>query len=324
MDTDALKDEARAALAAASGAKALASWHAAWLGRSGGKVTALLRTLGEKTLEEKQSYGPRIQALKAELEEAYGTAERKMGADAANAHVDMTVPGIAPQSGHLHPLTLVENEVRRIFSAMNFGIVEGPELETEKYNFDALNFPKHHPARDMQDTLWVSSAKGLLMRTHTSPVQARYMERHLPPVRIVVPGRVFRNEATDASHEANFYQFEGLMVGEDVTLANMKWVIAEFCRQFFKRSVEVRFRPSFFPFTEPSVEVDIRMDGDAWLEVMGGGMVHPNVLSGVKYDPKKVQGFAFGGGLDRFAMLKYGIPDVRLFYQNDLRFISQF
>jgi len=206
---------------------------------------------------------------------------------------------------------------------MNFSVVSGPEIETEYYNFDALNIPANHPARDMWDTLWLKNSK-LLLRTHTSPVQIRYMEVHQPPFQIIVPGRVFRYEATDASHEINFYQVEGLMIGPNVTLANFKFIVEEFFRKLYGPKVQFRFRPSYFPFVEPGLEVDIKLTGDKWLEVMGAGMVHRNVFDAVHYNPEQVQGFAFGMGLDRLAMIKYNIPDIRLFYSGDLRFIRQF
>ncbi len=324
MDTLAVRAKAVGELEAARAESSLLAWHGAYLGRKG-EVTTALRSLGEKSLEEKKLLGPEIQALKRDLETAYERREKFVrGTKDADRRIDVTMPGIRPDAGHQHPLTRTIGDIRRIFGGMGFGTVEGPELETEGYNFDKLNFPKNHPARDMQDTLWVSAPKGLLMRTHTSPVQARYMEKNLPPFQIIVPGRVFRNEATDASHEANFYQFEGLMVGEDVSLANFKYVIGEFARQFFEKDIDMRMRPSFFPFTEPSVEIDIRIGHGPWLEMMGGGMVHPNVFKAVDYDPASVRGFAFGGGLDRWAMVKYGIPDVRLFYGNDARFLRQF
>ncbi len=323
MDIGALEREGLDGLEKIKDAAALDAWHAAYLGRKS-RLNLFMRSIGELPLAEKKAVAPQAQAAKKQLEEAYARRAKYVAGDAGNAGFDVTMPGIRPIYGRLHPLTLVERDIRAIFSSMNFSVVEGPELETEKYNFDSLNIPKNHPARDMQDTLWVSTEKGTLMRTHTSPMQARYMEKHLPPVRIIVPGRVFRNEATDASHEINFYQFEGLMVGEGVTLANLKGVITAFCERFFERAVDVRFRPSYFPFTEPSVEIDIKAENGKWLEVMGGGMVHPAVLEGVGYDPKKVSGFAFGGGLDRFAMIKYGITDIRLFYGADLRFNNQF
>lgn len=320
MDIGEIRRKAMSGLEKAESESALDAWHAEFLGRKG-KMNEALKELAEKSVEEKRKIGPEIQSLKRDLETAYAEKETKAG---NGRKIDITLPGIPPKRGHLHPLTLVERDIRRIFGEMGFASVSGPELETEHYNFDALNVPKNHPARDMQDTLWVSSAKGLLMRTQTSAMQARYMEKHLPPFQIIVPGKVFRNEATDASHEVSFYQFEGLMVGPDITLANLKWTILEFSRRFFGKTVDVRFRPSYFPFTEPSVEIDMKMENGKWLEMMGAGMVHDEVFRAAEYDPKKVKGFAFGGGLDRFAMVKYGIPDIRLSYQGDERFIRQF
>lgn len=261
--------------------------------------------------------------------------------------IDVTVLGRAPQRGHLHPLTLMMRDVASIFGGMGFTVVDGPEIETEHYNFDALNIPKDHPARDMWDTFWLkqhqlegTATEGtilknkdgierLLLRTHTSPVQIRYMETHKPPLSIIVPGKVYRYEATDATHETQFYQFEGLMIGKDVSLANLKGVLSAFFERVFGRKMEIRFRPSYFPFTEPSVEIDIGWTDkegkvERWLEVMGAGMVHPEVLRAGGIDPKKWQGFAFGGGVDRFIMLKYDIPDVRALYSGDLRLVKQF
>ncbi len=323
MDIAGLEREAQDALEKTKDAAELDAWHATYLGRKS-RLNVFMRSIGELSLAEKKIIAPAAQAAKKQLEEAYTRREKYIAGSAVSDSFDATMPAIQPICGRLHPLTLVERDIRTIFTSMNFSVVEGPELETEKYNFDSLNIPKNHPARDMQDTLWISTEKGNLMRTHTSPMQVRHMEKHLPPFQIIVPGRVFRNEATDASHEINFYQFEGLMVGEGVSLANLKGVIAAFCERFFERPIDVRFRPSYFPFTEPSVEIDIKMENGAWLEVMGGGMVHPAVLEGVGYDPKKISGFAFGGGLDRFAMIKYGITDIRLFYGADLRFNNQF
>ncbi len=257
--------------------------------------------------------------------------------------IDVTLPGKDPDMGTVHPLTQLQRRCVDIFSRMGFLPVEGPEMENEWYNFDALNFKEDHPVREMQDTLFVKqknreslSAKDrFLMRTQTSPVQVRYMERRKPPFRIIVPGRVFRNEATDSSHEINFYQLEGLMVGEDISVANFKAVIDFFFQELFYSDVDFRLRPSFFPFTEPSFEVDISCSicdkrgcsvckNTGWIEVMGAGMVHPNVLESAKVDSTKFNGFAFGVGLDRFAMIEHKIDDVRLFYGGDLRFLKQF
>ncbi|HVV15298.1 MAG TPA: phenylalanine--tRNA ligase subunit alpha [Candidatus Paceibacterota bacterium] len=240
-------------------------------------------------------------------------------------------------TGHIHPISSLIREANRIFAGMGFSFAEGPLLETEWYNFDALNVPKDHPARDMQDTFFIKDAPGHVLRTHTSPVQVRYMEAQakkgiMPPYRIIVPGRAFRNEATDMTHEAEFFQIEGLAVGPDITLGNLKGTLEQFFKELFKGSVEVRFRPSFFPFVEPGVEVDMRLSGndvpeklkDKWIEIMGAGMVHPNVLKSAGVDPVQYRGFAFGMGLDRLAMLRWGIDDIRLMHSADLRFINQF
>jgi phenylalanyl-tRNA synthetase alpha chain len=242
------------------------------------------------------------------------------------------------ERGHIHPISSLIREANRIFYEMGFTFAEGPLLESEHYNFDMLNFPKDHPARDMQDTFFMKDEPGMVLRTHTSNVQGRYMEAQMkagnpPPYRVIVPGKVFRNEATDITHEAEFFQLEGLAVSEDVSLANLKWTITKFYRQVFKgASVEVRFRPSFFPFVEPGVEVDAKLVGenvpeklrDRWIEMMGAGMVHPNVLKNAGVDTEKYQGFAFGMGLDRLAMLRWSIDDVRLMHSADLRFVNQF
>lgn len=227
--------------------------------------------------------------------------------------------------GHLHPLTQIQQKVNDIFTSLGFEIVEGPEVETEWYNFDALNIPADHPARDLWDTFWLKEPENskLLLRTHTSPVQIRYMETHQPPFRIIVPGRVFRHEASDASHDIQFYQLEGLMVDKEISVANFKAIMNEFFKKLFGESVRTRLRPSFFPFVEPGFEIDM-YGKQGWIEMMGAGMVHPNVFRAVGYNPSDWQGFAFGIGLDRIAMMKYQIDDIRLFYSGDLRFLKQF
>lgn len=232
--------------------------------------------------------------------------------------------------GHKHPLSQAISEITAIFTKMGFSYAEGPEIETEWYNFDSLNIPGDHPARDMQDTFWLKpEASRTLLRTHTSPVQVRYLEKHGAPARIIVPGKVFRNEATDATHEAQFHQLEGLVVGSDITMAHLKGTLEHFFKEYLGPDAQVRFRPSFFPFTEPSVEIDAwygKGNGGKgkWLELMGGGMVHPNVLKNAGIDSEKYSGFAFGGGIERPIMIKYGIDDVRMFYNGDLRFVNQF
>jgi phenylalanyl-tRNA synthetase alpha chain len=346
-DIQKLKKEALAAVKNARDAKSLEDIRIAFLGRTGGKLTAVLRSLKDMPIGDRKKIGPAANALRNELENALSSKLQEFKSQSVKSGIDLTMPGKRVATGHLHPLTRVEKEIREIFASMNFSVVEGPEVETEHYNFDALNIPKDHPARDMWDTFWLrqeeaksekrkaKSNERLLLRTHTSPVQIRYMEQYKPPFQIIVPGRVFRYEATDASHETNFYQVEGLMVGKDVTLANFKFVIQEFFRRLFKKNLEIRLRPSYFPFVEPGLEVDIQCvkcggkgcnicKESGWLEVMGAGMVHPRVFEAVHYNPHDLQGFAFGLGLERIAMIKYNIPDIRLFYSGDLRFIKQF
>jgi phenylalanyl-tRNA synthetase alpha chain len=239
------------------------------------------------------------------------------------------------KSGHLHPLTALSERIITIFSDLGFEFATGPEMESEEYNFDMLNVPKDHPSRDMQDTFWIKDRPGMVLRTHTSPVQVRYMEKHKPPLRIITIGRTFRNEKTDATHEAQFSQLEGLAVGPDVSLANLKATLEHFFAKLFGKEITVRFRPSFFPFVEPGVEVDMECfncDGKGcsvckhtgWIEMLGAGMVHPNVLDAAQVDSKTNQGFAFGVGVERIAMAVYRIPDLRYFYSGDLRFINQF
>ncbi len=241
------------------------------------------------------------------------------------------------QKGHIHPISSLIREANRIFFEMGFTFAEGPLLESEQYNFDSLNFPKDHPARDMQDTFFMKDEPGMVLRTHTSNVQVRYMEEQVkkgvqPPYRMVAMGKVFRNEATDITHEAEFFQMEGMVIGEDITMAHLRGTLTDFFAKLMQGQAEVRFRPSFFPFVEPGLEVDMRVMGDSvpeklrgkWIEIMGAGMVHPNVLRAAGVDPKKYRGFAFGGGIDRLAILRWGIDDVRLMHSADLRFINQF
>lgn len=229
------------------------------------------------------------------------------------------------KSASIHPITLLMSELAEIFAELGYAVALGPEKETEYYNFDALNLPSDHPAREMQDTFWIKDEKKTLLRTHTSPVQIRYMEKHAPPIRIIAPGKVFRNEATDATHEAQFHQLEGLCITRDTSLSDMKGVLDFVLQRIFGDALETRYRPSFFPFTEPSLEVDMkRRGGDEWEEILGCGMVHPKLLSRTGIDPKQYQGFAFGMGLDRIAMLRYQYNDLRLAYRGDLGFVNQF
>jgi phenylalanyl-tRNA synthetase alpha chain len=312
-----------------------------YLGRKG-ELTLILRSLKDLPLEERRKIGPLAQQLKKELEDKLEQKSKQLTSHLSpfiSPRIDITRPGKKIKTGHLHPLSKIEEEIRNIFLSMNFSVVEGPEIEDEYHNFDALNIPKDHPARDAWNTFWLKETRDkrqetktkdlshiagrLLLRTHTSPMQIRYMETHNPPFQIIVPGRVFRYEATDASHEINFYQIEGLMIGGDVSLANFKFIIEEFFKKFFGREIEFRYRPSYFPFVEPGVEVDIKFK-NKWLEIMGAGMVHRKVFESVKYNPYEWQGFAFGMSLERLTMIKYNIDDIRLFYSGDLRFINQF
>jgi phenylalanyl-tRNA synthetase alpha chain len=325
MELKKLKTEAEKAINRAKDLKELDDIFRKYVGRKG-KLALVFRSLKDLPKDKRADMGREANELKEFLEEKI--RKRKSALAPAGTvtegeeWIDVTAPGKKPILGHLHPLTLVRRKVEEIFQTMGFSVVEGPEMETEWYNFDALNIPKDHPARDLWDTFYLEN--GLLLRTHTSPVQIRYMEKNQPPLRIIVPGRVFRHEATDASHEINFYQVEGLMVGREVSVANFKAIIQEFLQRFFEKPIKIRLRPSFFPFTEPSFEVDIASAGSDWLELMGAGMVHPNVLKAAGLNPKMWQGFAFGIGLDRLAMMKYKINDIRLFYSGDLRFLQQF
>lgn len=311
-----------------------------YLGKRG-ELTRIFRSLESLPQEQRAKIGRAGNQLKIFLErkiqEKKSILAKTLERTAKKEQIDVTVPGEKPVIGHLHPLTLVIRKTIEIFQGLGFSVVEGQEIENEWYNFDALNIPKDHPARDAWNTFWLKSPenKKLLLRTHTSPVQIHYMEKHNPPLRIIVPGRVFRYEATDASHEINFYQLEGLMIDEDISATNFKAIIQEFFQKFLGMSVKIRLRPSYFPFTEPSFELDISCltcqgkgcsacSQTGWLEMMGAGMVHPNVLTAAGLNPKMWQGFAFGIGLDRLAMMKYKINDIRLFYSGDLRFLQQF
>mgnify|MGYP001574127438 CR=1 FL=1 len=314
----------------------LDAFRVAYLGRKG-KITTTLRKLKDLPLEERKTVGSEANQLKKDLEEAIEFRKKELAIEPSALGIDITRPGKRPAVGHLHPLTKIEEEVRKIFLSMNFSVIEGPEIETEYYNFDALNIPPAHPAREAWDTFWLKEPKNLklkakseklLLRTHTSPMQIRYMEAHQPPFQIIVPGRVYRYEATDATHETNFYQLEGLMVGKDVSLANFKFVVEGFFKKFFRgRKIDFRFVPSYYPFVEPGLDVEIKFDTGKrgeWLEVMGSGMVHPNVFEEAHYNPRDWQGFAFGIGIDRLMMIKYKVPNMRLSYTGDLRFIEQF
>lgn len=330
-DIDIIKSEAVDSLEAAETPEEVEAVRVRYFGRKDGILNNVLKSLKDLSIEEKRMLGPLAQRAKKEIEEAIAFKLKSL-AKFEVSEEDITLPGKKTEVGHLHPLTKTEDEIARIFSSLNFSVIDGPELETEYYNFDVLNIPADHPAREMWDTFWIKQEKKpkgtkdhYLLRTHTSPMQVRYMETHEPPFQIIVPGRTFRYEAIDASHEANFSQVEGLMVGKNVSLANFKFIIEQFFKHFFKgKKIEFRFRSSYFPFVEPGVEVDIKFNGSKWLEVMGAGMVHPRVFEAAGYNPRDWQGFAFGCGIERLAMIKYNIPDIRMFYNGDLRFIKQF
>jgi len=330
MEVESLQKEIKEKISKTKNLNELEEIRVYYLGRNG-KITNILKSLKDLSLDERKIIGPKVQSLKKETEDLIFNKKQELEQENLIPKIDLTKPAKKLQKGHLHPLTLVEQKMRQIFSGMNFSVVDGPELENEYYNFDALNFPPNHPAREMQDTFWikqennnVNSKQRFLLRTHTSPVQVRFMEKNKPPFQIIVPGKVFRNEALDSGHEINFYQLEGLMVGKNITLANFKFVIEEFFHKFFQgEKIEFRYRPSYFPFVEPGVELIIKYKGK-WFEVAGAGMVHKHVFEYAHYNPRDFQGFAFGVGIDRLAMIKYKIPDIRLFYESDLRFINQF
>jgi phenylalanyl-tRNA synthetase alpha chain len=334
---DAIVQQAREAVAAAQSSAELERVRVGVLGRQG-ELTQLLRSLGTLPPEERPLVGAAANEAKRELEALLdtrlgATLETERQHERARQRLDLTLPGRRPPRGSLHPLTRVHDEIVAIFAGLGFSVAEGPEIETDYYNFEALNIPRDHPARDMQDTLYLTEST--LLRTHTSPVQIRAMLAQKPPVRIIVPGKVYRRDVADATHSPMFHQVEGLAVDRGITMADLKGTLALFAREMFGPRSQIRFRPSFFPFTEPSAEADVLCfvcHGDGcrlckqggWLEILGSGMVHPQVLRNVGYDPEEVTGWAFGMGIERIAMLKYGIDDLRLFFENDLRFLGQF
>lgn len=342
---ESLRAEALSACGAAASLADLEEVRVRYLGRRGA-LTALLRELGSLDPAERPAVGSLANAVRDELERTLEARRRELEAE-EEAHrlraevVDVTLPGRRPQVGHAHPLRQVAAEIEAIFRNLGYDVFEGPEIEYDYFNFEALNIPPDHPAREMQDSFYVTDK--VLLRTHTSPAQIRYMRRVAPrlPVRMIAPGRVYRRD-DDATHSPMFHQVEGLLVDRDVSLADLKGTLAAFARRMFGEGARVRLRPSYFPFTEPSAEVDVSCTicggagvagggqpcrtckGSGWLEILGAGMVHPEVLRNGGYDPGEVSGFAFGMGVERIAMLKYGIDDLRLFFQNDLRFITQF
>ena len=331
-----LANEAKAAIAAAADSAALEQLRVDYLGKKG-QITALLKGLGKLSPEERPEAGARINVVKQELQALIGARKEALASAAveerlAAEKIDVTLPGRDRSVGGIHPVTRTMERMEEFFSAIGFEVVEGPEIEDDYHNFEALNIPAHHPARAMHDTFYVDDHT--VLRTHTSPVQVRVMESREPPLRIICPGRVYRCDS-DLTHTPMFHQVEGLLVDEHSSFADLKGVIEEFLRVFFERELAVRVRPSDFPFTEPSAEVDIQCvncGGDGcrvcsqtgWLEIMGCGMVHPKVFEYSNIDPEKYSGFAFGMGVERLAMLRYGVNDLRLFFDNDLRFLEQF
>jgi phenylalanyl-tRNA synthetase alpha chain len=344
-DVDKLRQQFERELASAATEADLRTVRDRYLARKGGLVSALLKSLGQVPADERPRLGQLVNQLKEQIETALD--ERLAAVSRTRPPVDgvdVTLPGRMPRVGHRHPLTILRERIEAIFTRFGFLILEGPELEDDYHNFEALNMPPEHPARDMQDTLYlaapVASAVGTpatLLRTHTSGMQIRHMEKRQPPVRLIAPGRVYRRDQFDLTHTPMFTQVEGLVVGEDVSLADLKGTLTAFVHELFGPDRKVRFRPSFFPYTEPSAELDISCGAcggtgndcsmckrSGWLEILGSGMVHPAVFEAVGYDPERYTGFAFGMGIERVALLKWGVEDIRLFYENDLRFLEQF
>ena len=332
-----IKESALSALSAANNAAELDEVRVRFLGKKG-ELTAILKQMGSLSPEERPLVGQLVNEVRSELEESIS----KKGDEIKNAAmaqklkdeaIDVTLPGKKTEIGHKHPLTLVLDDIKQMFLGMGFDIVKGPEVETDYYNFEALNIPKDHPARDTQDTFYIT--ENILLRTQTSPVQIRTMEKIKPPIRIISPGRVYRSDAIDATHSPVFHQIEGLVVDKGVTMADLKGTLELFAKKLYGEDSKVRFRPHHFPFTEPSAEVDVMCfncqgkgcslcKGEGWIEILGAGMVHPKVLSICGIDPDEYSGFAFGMGLERLVMRRYQIDDLRMFFENDMKFLSQF
>ncbi|UCG12941.1 MAG: phenylalanine--tRNA ligase subunit alpha [Deltaproteobacteria bacterium] len=331
-EIDTLIRETFGRLTQVDSASALEKLHIEVLGRKGA-LAGLFKKLGSRPESERPALGKALNEARVQLESALEEARvRTVSVPSVASTIDITLPGRTPNLGHLHPITQVGMEITEVFRGLGFEVVEGPDVELDYYNFEALNIPKDHPARDMQDTFYITD--NIVLRTHTSPIQVRVMEKQKPPVRIIAPGKAYRCDS-DMTHTPMFHQVEGLMVDKDVRFADLKGILTIFVRQMFGSDVDLRFRPSFFPFTEPSAEVDMKCvmcmgegcrvcSETGWLEILGSGMVDPEVFKMVGYDPEEVTGFAFGMGIERIAMLKYGINDLRLFFDNDLRFLEQF
>ena len=341
-ELEGLRTKALAELKETSDSRELEEWRICYLGKKS-RLTQILRSLSVLSLEERRNVGAHANQIRRAFETALEERDEVLGEAVSfslldTKRLDITLPGQPIAIGRLHPITQTLEEICQVFQNMGFQVVEGPDVEWDYYNFEALNIPQHHPARDMYATLWIDSDTGnkaRLLRTHTSPMQIRVMEQKRPPIRIIVPGQCYRYEATDATHESMFYQVEGLAVDRNITMADLKGTLFEFCRCLFGEERKIRFRCDYFPFVEPGVEIAIQClacNGDGcracgysgWLEVLGAGMVHPDVLRRVDIDPEVYTGFAFGMGIERIPMLRYGIDDIRLFYDNDLRFLRQF
>ena len=324
-----LQSRALAEISASADLRQLDELRVRYLGKKG-EITAQLKSLGSMEPEQRKSFGQAVNAARDALNQAIQARRQELESEALrqkllDERVDVTLPGRGEQRGGLHPVTMAMERAIGIFTKLGFDVATGPEVEDDHYNFESLNFPPHHPARAMHDTFYFGD--GRLLRTHTSPVQIRVMENNEPPYRIIAPGKVFRSDS-DQTHTPMFHQVEGLLVGRNVSMADLKGVLHTFVNAFFERSLAMRFRPSYFPFTEPSAEVDIGWEKGGsepgWLEILGCGMVHPNVLRGCDVDPEEYTGYAFGMGVERLAMLRYGVKDLRQFFENDLEFLRQF
>jgi len=333
QELEKLGDEAREKILQVKDEKSLEKVRIEFLGRKQGRITKVLRSIKDMPSKERPLVGGLINQLKEEIEKELKERKKSIEKEEKEEYIDITLPGKKPLVGKLHPITQTLEEIKRIFMGLGFHVVRGPEVETEYYNFEALNMPRYHPARDEQDSFYLDN--NYLLRTQTSPVQIRVMEKKSPPIRIIAPGKCYRRDAVDASHFTMFHSVEGLAVDKKITFSDLKGSLTYFVHQVFDKETKLRFRPSFFPFTEPSAEMDISCvmckgsgcrvcSGKGWLEILGAGMVDPEVFKKVNYDPEKYQGFAFGMGVERICMLKYGIDDIRLFFQNDLRFLRQF
>ncbi len=337
MDIETIKTQIDSEIQNINSPEKLEDFRVRFLGRKG-IIAQLTSEIPSLPQEERATFGQQVNALKNKILTLIDEKQKSMTSGPAHPKAglcDISMPGIAQDLGHLHPITQVTDEVCTIFNRMGFSVVEGPEIETEYNNFTGLNIPLEHPSRDVFDTFYLKGKDKLLLRSHTSPVQIRVMKSRKPPLAVVVPGRVYRPDAVDASHSFMFHQIEGFMVDENICFSDLKGVLEVLAKAVFGKDIRMRFRPHFFPFTEPSAEVDISCiickgkgcsvcGQKGWLEILGSGMIHPNVFKHVGYDPKKYTGFAFGMGIERIAMLKYGIDDIRLFFENDLRFLKQF